>query len=229
MQKKSTKLLFNYWNNLRGTKNAPERKQLDPVKLRKILGNIFILESKEQEENFKFRLVGSHLYLAYCRELKGRFFLDLWREKDDEAMKTLLKAVTEDNAVALTSFQGTSTRGKKVNFEIMLLPLRHNGNTNTRILGSLSAFEEPYWLGLEPIIEQKITGLRLIWPDDMSNQAMRNIIAQKDDFVSDVHFGNRQSQPAVSKIIATSTSFAGNDARRYSHLTVIDGGKLQKN
>src|SRR5690606_10246625 len=125
---------------------------------------------------FSFRLAGSHLCTSYCRELKGRSFSGLWHERDQDPVGTLIRAVTEDHAVALLTFQGSTSLQTKVTFETLLMPLRHNGTTHTRILGAMSALEEPYWLGVQPILEQRITGLRLIWPDDVAaEQDLRQV------------------------------------------------------
>jgi len=42
---------------------------------------------------------------------------------------------------------------------------------------ALRAFEPPYWFGLQPVMEQRITGLRLIWPDEISPEEMARDIA----------------------------------------------------
>ncbi len=231
MQKESSKLLYNYWNQLRGSRSAPERRHLDPTKIRKSLANVFILELINDEDEYNFRLAGSHLCSTYCRELRGRSFSNLWHEKDKEALKTLIRAVTEDHAVALINFVGTSSRGKRAYYETILLPIRHNGATNLRILGAMSAIEDPYWLGLEPIMEQKITGLRLIWPDDyletetINNRSSKNNSQNRDS----VYSGKIGKNIEIEAKIAIPTKIYGNIARQYSHLAVIDGGKSQKN
>ena len=178
MQKTSTKTLYDYWNTLRGSRSAPDRRDIDPTRIRGALANTFILELNDDNE-FDFRLAGSHLCAAYCRELKGRSFSGLWHERDRDAMDTLIRAVTEDHAVALVTFQGTTALHTKVQFETILLPLRHNGSTHTRLLGAMTALDEPYWLGVQPIMEQRITGLRLIWPDDIALEDMVREVAPR--------------------------------------------------
>ncbi|WDR05500.1 PAS domain-containing protein [Devosia rhodophyticola] len=216
MKKTSTKTLYNYWNGIRGSRSAPDRKDIDPTRIREALSNTFILEL-EGDDRFNFRLAGSHLCTAYSRELKGRSFSALWHERDREAMATLIRAVTEDHAVALVTFQGTTAINTKASFETILMPLRHNGSTQTRLLGAMTALEDPYWLGVQPILEQRITGLRLIWPDDASLEDMpRNIAANLGNEV-----GFAETMPP-SGIPAT---VYGRSARRYAHLAVIDGGR----
>jgi hypothetical protein len=216
MQMPSTNTLFNYWNTIRGARSAPDRKDIDPTRIREALANTFILELNE-EDKFSFRLAGSHLCTSYCRELKGRSFSALWHDRDQDAMDTLVRAVTEDHAVALVTFQGSTALHTKTTFELALMPLRHNGSSHTRILGSMSAIEEPYWLGVQPIAEQRITGLRLLWPDEMPREESIREVAS--NVVNDIGF-----MPSVPSSGMQTTVF-GRTARRYAHLAVIDGGR----
>lgn len=216
MQRANTKVLFDYWNQLRGSRSAPERKDVDPTRIRQALGNTFILEANEGEE-FQFRLAGSHLCSAYCRELKNRPFSRLWHDKDRDAIGTLIRAVTEDFAVALVTFEATTSSNSKMSFETILMPLRHNGTTTSRILGGMTAMDEPYWFGAQPVMEQRITGLRLIWPDDLATpDRLDDVMA---DFPQEVAIGGEVG------IISTPAKVHGREARRYNHLAVIDGGR----
>lgn len=219
MQKQSTKTLYEYWNKLRGSRSAPDRRDIDPTRIRGALANTFILETNDRNE-FDFRLAGSHLCTAYCRELKGRSFTRIWHQRDRDAMDTLIRAVTEDHAVALITFQGTTAVHTKVSVETILLPVRHNGSTHTRLLGAMTALDEPYWLGVQPIMEQRITGLRLIWPDDNSLAEMARDIAASVPV--DVAFAASGNAP-----IPMAATVFGRSARRYAHLAVIDGGRSQ--
>ena len=216
MQMPSTKTLYTYWNTIRGSRSAPDRRDIDPTRIREALANTFILEL-DSADKFSFRLAGSHLCTSYCRELKGRSFSALWHDRDSDAMDTLIRAVTEDHAVALVTFQGTTALHTKVSFETILMPLRHNGSTHTRILGAMSAVEEPYWLGVQPVLEQRITGLRLIWPDEVpAEESAREVLAS---VVNDAEYGSSAHTAAMP------TTVYGRTARRYAHLAVIDGGR----
>jgi hypothetical protein len=82
----------------------------------------------------------------------------------------------------------------------------------------MTAIEEPYWLGSQPVVEQRITGLRLIWPDDNSLADMARDIAAA--VPQDVVYA--RSNAAIEPMSAT---LYGRQARRYAHLAVIDGGR----
>lgn len=217
MQKTSTKAIYQYWNGLRGSRSAPDRRDIDPTRIREALSNTFILELGE-DNAFAFRLAGSHLCNAYCRELKSRSFSALWHERDKDAIETLVRAVTEDHAVALVTFQGSNAIHSKTAFETILMPLRHNGSTHARILGAMTALDTPYWLGVQPVVEQRITGLRLIWPDEVqADGATRDLVAAVG---GDPSFAAPQGTPAAMPSVVY-----GRAARRYAHLAVIDGGR----
>jgi hypothetical protein len=219
MQKQSTRTLYDYWNSLRGSRSAPDRRDIDPTKIRGALANTFILELNDNRE-FDFRLAGSHICATYSRELKGRSFTRLWHPRDRDAMETLVRAVTEDHAVALITFQGSTAVNTKVAVETILLPVRHNGSTQARILGAMTTMDEPYWLGSQPVVEQRITGLRLIWPDDNSLAEMARDIAAA--VPQDVMFARGHGSSPIEPMAAT---VYGRQARRYAHLAVIDGGR----
>jgi hypothetical protein len=103
--------------------------------------------------------------------------------------------------------------------ETILLPIRHNGVTSTRLLGAMTAIDAPYWFGVQPVMEQRITGLRLIWPDDLSVEDIaRDIAAAVDNDV--VAVAAAQGTPAPMAAVVF-----GRAARRYAHLAVIDGGR----
>lgn len=215
MQQRSTKTLYAYWNEIRGARSTPERRDIDPTRIRDALANTFILESSDGSD-FVFRLAGSHICATYCRELKARGFTTLWSVRDHDALETLMRAVTEDHAVALVTFEGQTERGEKLGFELALFPLRHNGVTTSRMMGSLTALDNPYWLGIHPIVDQRITGLRLIWPDDRDTASPEGYATAILDDIA-VAMNDRHA-PMPSTV-------AGFSARRYAHLSVIDGGK----
>ncbi|MCD7059911.1 PAS domain-containing protein [Pelagibacterium xiamenense] len=222
MQQASTRTLYAYWNEIRGARSAPERRDIDPTRIRDALAYTFILESADGVE-FDFRLAGSHLCASYCRELKARPFSALWGAKDRDAIDTLMRAVTEDHAVALVTYEGQSDRGEKLSFELALFPLRHNGVTTARVMGGLTALDTPYWLGIHPITSQRITALRLIWPDDRDTRAGAPYSdAAFGEMAATVRQARTETEAAHAPLQAT---VAGLSARRYAHLAVIDGGK----
>ncbi len=203
MKHQVTKNLYNYWDTLRARRPAPMRQEIEPSDIRHILGDTFILEAVDPT-TYNFRLAGTRMCSAYCRELKGRNFLSLWTDKDHEAMTTLLAAITQDAAAAVVGVEGVSERGQTLSAEVLLLPLAQPGSFCSRVLGSFVSMERPYWIGIHPLTKQAISSMRLIWPDERPHFLRTN--DQDDDLV----FHDAPDET---------------DTRRVRHLVVYDGGK----
>ncbi|QVQ35768.1 PAS domain-containing protein [Pseudochrobactrum algeriensis] len=87
--------LLTYWDRLRGTRAAPDRRDISPRALGGKLPNIFILRSDTeisgateqpetadipQAKQWQFRLAGTRLCTIYGRELRNTRFLSLWHD-----------------------------------------------------------------------------------------------------------------------------------------------------
>ncbi|MEJ1161116.1 PAS domain-containing protein [Prosthecomicrobium sp. N25] len=206
MKQKNTRDLYDYWQRLRGDRPAPERSDIEPADIRSLLGDTFILEVVSRDD-YRYRLAGTRVCAAYGREMKGKEFLSFWKGKDRDAIATLLAAVVEDSAAAVIGVEATSSHGRDLPFECLLLPVRQAGQGNCRILGSFVPADDPYWIGIHPLASQTIASLRLIWPDERPFRLQRG--DQADIF---------QGGAAVARAYR----------RRVAHLTVYDGGRAEE-
>jgi hypothetical protein len=207
MKHSASRELYEYWNRVRGSERAPHRGAIEPSDIRRILADTFILEVVDRS-NHLVRLAGTRVCGIYCRELKGSNFFDLWAADDRSAMSTLAAAVSEDGAAAVVTVEGRTDRHGDLAAELILLPLRHSGSAFDRILGSLAVLERPYWLGSEPVVRQKITSLRLLWPDETPAFMRR-----------------KTDQPIAPLRLVPSPAILPHPPRRRGHLVVFDGGK----
>ncbi|WP_186386411.1 MULTISPECIES: PAS domain-containing protein [unclassified Stappia] len=211
-----TQRLYEYWDSLRGERPAPDRGEIEPGRIRAVLGDTFILELVDRD-TYRFRLAGTRLCALHCRELKNRNILRGWSSEDREALATLLAAVTEDAAAAVIGVAGFTERKQSVDMEMLLLPLHIPGEGCSRVLGACVALEQPYWAGMHPILSQTIKSVRLIWPDERPTF----LRPQARTATSPVpQFGR---EPAAIRSSAPLPLLA--EARRVQHLMVIEGGK----
>ncbi|MEM1289444.1 MAG: PAS domain-containing protein [Pseudomonadota bacterium] len=229
MKSASAKRLYSYWQELRGERPAPERRDIEPSAIKSLLSDIFILEH-EAAEQFSFRLAGSSLCGAYCRELKGRSFRQFWKDEDLEPIDTTLLAIREEAAASVIAFEAVNSRSQSVGYEMLLLPLRYGGADYPRILGVATPVDQPYWLGVHPIMRHQVTSMRLVWPDEQP-AFMRQAV--NDDLLVDADGdGNIIAHPAASwqgsdfgvRMRASGRIGASVEKRR-SAFRVIDGGR----
>lgn len=208
MQQKGTIALFRYWDRLRDRRPAPQRAEIEPVDIKSLLADTFILE-KDARGEAVFRLAGTRLCATYGRELKGYSFPLLWSQRDQRIVSRHAWSVFHHNAVVIVTFEGATQSGRTAPFEMVLLPLQ-GGQGTPRSLGSIVSAERPYWLGADPIVENRIEALRVADPDRER-----------------LFLGSRPmiDGPSIMPDHAQIAEDAAAAGRRIKHLVVFQGGK----
>jgi hypothetical protein len=152
MKHPSNRELFAYWNERRGKRLAPERADIEPGDIRKILGDTFVLEMAGIT-NPMFRLAGTRLCALFARELKGEGFMKLWQRTGQTSIRELIAVVMEEKVGVVASVAGATSDEllAPVNLEMLLLPLASDTPGDARIIGVLAPIAAPYWLGVKAI------------------------------------------------------------------------------
>jgi hypothetical protein len=159
----STRSLYAYWNERRGTRAAPERGEIEPGAIRNALGDSFVL-SADPSAGHAFRLAGTRVCSLFGREIKGQSFLALWEDSDRAATHDLLAIVANEIAGIVAGVNGVTSEGHSVDLELLLLPLRHRGSSHERQIGVLAPLTVPYWLGATPLIRLGLKSHRHVGP-----------------------------------------------------------------
>jgi hypothetical protein len=167
MKHATTRILFSYWDTLRGERAAPDRGEIEPGAIRHVLADTFILET-DATGTTSFRLAGTRLCALLGGELKGRDFASLWPLQAKAEVGRLMDAVLNDAAGIVGGIAGHTQAGNGIDLEMLLLPLRHRGKTHARILGALSPNVVPVWIGLDPIVSFATLSVRVIVPSKQS-------------------------------------------------------------
>jgi hypothetical protein len=155
MKHSSTRELFEYWNVRRGQRPAPDRSDIEPGSIRRVLADTFIL-TFDGQKGHPFRIAGTRICAAFGRELKGEAFLDLWSPPSRKLVGDLLDIVTHEVIGTVAGVSCTNDEGTPLDLELLILPLRHRLPTDGRLLGTLAPTHVPYWLGTA-----KLGGLNL--------------------------------------------------------------------
>jgi hypothetical protein len=164
MKHKSSNELYEYWNSVRNGRFAPNRFEIEPVKLADILPDVFILECPDIS-SYRFRLAGTRICSSLGHEMRGNNLLDYWTGDDKEAVHNLLHNVASDGAGALIEFECTNGDRERAVFEMLVLPLVHTGEKVNRMLGSIGAITRPYWTGTVELRHLKLMSFNLLWPE----------------------------------------------------------------
>ncbi|RNJ50629.1 PAS domain-containing protein [Methylocystis hirsuta] len=155
-----TRDLHDYWGRLKGERAAPDRAEIDPVAIRHILPDIFIIEA-DPERRLPLRLCGARVNALWQREQKGRLFLGWWRAQRQEAVAEAIRRVIDDET-PLVAHARTAPGRDAGEFELLLLPLRHFGKGCTRVLGSLAPVGRLDWLGICPMGPLDLVAARML-------------------------------------------------------------------
>ncbi len=177
MKHAATRMLFSYWDALRGERAAPERGEIEPGEIRHVLADTFILELRD-DQTCEFRLAGTRICALFGRELKGREFTDIWKEAARAEARRDVDVVTAETAGVVSGLRGETPGGDQLDLELLLLPLRHRGKTHSRVLGALSPAILPHWIGFNALTHVATTSTRVIWP---TGQIQSRGFALEDD------------------------------------------------
>lgn len=170
MKNTSTRLVYEYWDALRGERAAPERGELEPGALRHALADTFVLENEPIGPIF--RLAGTRICALIGSELRGRAFTALWPDVESQGeMRRLVHTVMDETAGVVAGLSAETQTGAPIYLELLLLPLRYRGRTHARVLGALSATTTPEWLGLDTLDTMRMISLRMLWHTQPAERA----------------------------------------------------------
>lgn len=164
MKNSTSKILFTYWNEVRGNRVAPRRFEIEPARLAPVLPDAFILE-RLGDLNIRYRLAGTRLIEQFGFEFRGESFFNGYEAEDRTILERMIRSMTQEGGGALFELVSTSQSGREVEHECLVLPLVHMRDTVDRFVGVLSPNTVPDWLGDEPLVAWRIAGHQMIRPD----------------------------------------------------------------
>jgi hypothetical protein len=144
-----TRELYDYWNGRRGNEAMPERSDIDPAAIRRILADSFVLAA-ESGQSPRFRVAGTKICELFARELRGENFIGLWGQEALPQIRDFLSLVTAEGIGILAGATLEAGDGLGCPLELLILPLSLQGKGGQRMLGSLVPLEHPFWLGTRP-------------------------------------------------------------------------------
>jgi len=211
MKHRTTRSLFEYWRNRRQGRPAPCRADIEPADIHSLLGDTFVLEC-DSGPDAQFRLAGTRICVIFNRELRSLDFSGFWRSQDRDAIVTALSIVREQKKCCAMGWRGTSVRGNTLNGELVLLPLTMGGTRITRMLGAMVSYDQPFWLGSEPIQDVELRSIRMFDAEEFDTP----VFAQRMPAPA-ARPERRTPRPVLDRLRAP--------VRRVAHLDVYEGGR----
>ena len=164
MKQQISQSLYAYWNDVRGTRMAPKRFEIEPSCLADILPDTFILE-RNNGETSRFRLAGTRICEAFGTEFRGSNFFELFSAQDRVTLQRQFSIMARQGAAGLFNIDTETAAGHAARFEVLVLPLFHTQDSVDRFLGSMAPERTELWFGKEPIVKQRLAAHELVWPD----------------------------------------------------------------
>jgi hypothetical protein len=161
MKHSSSRELYDYWNTCRGRRPAPERAEIDPTAIPRVLADTFLLGADGGGE-FVFRLAGTRVCALFCREIKGEQFVALFGGRNRSVIGGLVTAVCDESTATVAGVTGRFDDAACIDLELLLLPLCHRGRTDSRLLGVLAPLARSVWIGAMPVAALTLGTLRHI-------------------------------------------------------------------
>jgi hypothetical protein len=150
MKHAASRELYAYWDDRRGKRPAPERGEIEPGAIRRVLSDAFIL-ALDGASGHPFRLAGTRICALFGRELKGEPFIGLWTAASQPLIRDLIALLNDERVGTVAGVTAHTSDGDPVELELLLLPLAASRPSLARTIGVLAPLDVPDWIGARAI------------------------------------------------------------------------------
>jgi hypothetical protein len=163
----SSRMLFRFWETMRGGSPAPRREDLDLKPIRSLVPNLFIGEYAERARMFSWRLAGTAICEIYRRELTCTNMLAGWDAFEANTIKRFLSSTMSSKQPAVLRFRMHTDRDQVIGAEMAAFPLFAADGVTTHVLGGLFPFRETWSMGYTALTGFDLTAARLVWTENL--------------------------------------------------------------
>lgn len=153
-----SRMLFRFWETMRGERSAPYRSDLDLKQARKLMPHLFIAE--QQADGFRWRLAGTAIGGLFRREVTGGDMLAGWGDAEAQMIRRFLCGVTATHQPALLRMRFTTDREQAIEAEMAAFPLLSSDGASTQVFGGLFTFPQAQLKDHARITAQELLGAR---------------------------------------------------------------------
>jgi hypothetical protein len=125
--------LLRYWEEKRGGRRWPARRDIDPLDFAYVLGNVALLEVLRQPQRFRVRLFGENLVRRIGLEVTGKLLDDVPLPGLRSHFATRCREIVERGAPYRTKGEYFIDE-RPSHHELIVLPLSEDGETINMLL-----------------------------------------------------------------------------------------------
>jgi hypothetical protein len=129
--------LLDYWRTKRGTRAMPGRGDIDPTELREHLGNLLLIDVEHAPLRLRYRLLGTRITELMQRDNTGKYYDEIYGPDLLEAIYESFRWIFENRAPLRTHGEAFYPDKNFYAYEVLNLPLSHDGETIDMVLGEL--------------------------------------------------------------------------------------------
>lgn len=129
--------MLRYWRARCRDGRLPARRDIDPIELKALLGNILMVDVVRQADGtprFRYRLFGTEFIFYHGRDLTGRWLDEIANAGFRDELLALYHAVVTRREMRTLSYDYL-VDGLRHRFQAVLLPLAADGSTVDIVLG----------------------------------------------------------------------------------------------
>lgn len=162
-----SRVLFRFWERVRGENSAIARSQIDLRQIKKILPWVAILERHPLRPAYTWRLAGSGVCRIWNTELTAQPFLADASDYDHDTICRLLDNVVASHQPCVSRYKAVYEDGEMLGLEMLAVPVLSASGNTTQLLASVVPFRAPYWLGQTRITRLELSKVKMIWTEHL--------------------------------------------------------------
>lgn len=129
--------ILDYWNRKRGAREMPARADIDPLDLRRQLGNLIIIDVEHQPTRLRYRLIGTRITELMGRDSTGKYYDEIY---DAELLNSIYRSfewLFANRRPLRTHGEAFYPDKNFYSYETLNLPLSSDGLVIDKVLGGL--------------------------------------------------------------------------------------------
>ena len=129
--------ILNYWDGKRGGRELPSRADIDPLELRRHLGNVILIDVEHAPFRLRYRLIGTRITALMGRDSTGKYYDEIYDPSLLSSIYRSFEWILEHRKPLRTHGEAFYADRNFYEYETLNLPLSSDGAVIDKVLGGL--------------------------------------------------------------------------------------------